>query len=64
MQVFDPSSEHYQQLRKHIVHDVVYFAEDKNRLQDQLDNRVCEFSYKDLVGSNINKDGKSPKKRS
>lgn len=64
VQVFDPSSEHYQQLQKHIISDVIYFAEDKNHFQDQLDNRVCEFSYRDLVGTSINKDGKSPKKRS
>lgn len=64
VQVFDPSSDHYRWLRNHIVNEVIYFAEDKNHFQDQLDNCVCEFSYKDLVGSNINKDGRSPKKRS
>lgn len=64
VQVFDSSSEHYKNLRDYLIQDVIYFPEDRARFQKMLDNDTCEFSYKDLVGSSINKEHKSPRKRS
>lgn len=63
VQVFDPESDHYKKLKDHIVKNVIYFNDDKDLFQGELDNKVCEFSYKDLVGTSIDKDHKSPKKR-
>ena len=63
VQVFDPTSNHYKNLQDHIVNEVIYFPEDKNKFQDALDDHVCEFSYKYLVGSKIDKNRKSPKSR-
>lgn len=63
VQVFDPSSEHYQNLQKHIVKEVIYFSEDKDKFQNELDTKVCEFSYKYLVGTSVDKNGNHAKKR-
>lgn len=63
VQVFDPSSPHYKNLQKHIVNEVIYFQKDKTAFQENLNNSICEFTYKDLVGTSINKEGKSPDKR-
>lgn len=64
VQVFDPQSKQYEELDKHTINNVIYFDSDKERLQDELDNKVSEFTYEDLVGTSRNKAGKSPKKRS
>lgn len=63
VQVFDPQSKQYEELDNHIIKNVIYFDRDKERLQDELDNKVSEFTYGDLVGTSRNKEGKSPKKR-
>lgn len=63
VQIFDSESTHYQNLRKKLVPDYIYFDEDKSRLLRKL--RVNEeiFTYNELVGTSRNKDGKASKKR-
>lgn len=55
VQVFDPQSKQYEELDKHTINNVIYFDSDKERLQDELDNKVSEFTYEDLVGTSRNK---------
>ena len=64
VEVFDPSSNQYAKLKRYIIQDVIFFDEDKKRLQSMLDNEICEFSYYDLVGTSVNKKHKSPRRRS
>lgn len=64
VEVFDPSSNQYTKLKRYIIQDVIFFDEDKKRLQSMLDNEICEFSYYDLVGTSVNKKHKSPRRRS
>lgn len=63
VQVFDNKSKHYSDLRDHIVKDVIYFQDDRESFQKELDLGVCEFSYKYLVGTNKDKSGKPAKNR-
>ena len=41
VQVFDPGSEQYKELREHIVRDVIYFNDDKEHFQNKLDKKNC-----------------------
>ena len=63
VQVFDPESNQYKELASHIVKEIIYFKNDKKHLQKKLDNKASEFTYEELVGSNRDKNGKSPKSR-
>ena len=63
VKTFDSQSEHYIKLKNSLVKDLIYFPEIKENLQSKLNNNITEFSYSELVGRNIDKNGRSPKKR-
>ena len=45
------------------MEELIHFPEVKENLQNKLNGNLAEFSYSELVGRNIDKNGKSPKKR-
>lgn len=57
VQVFDPGSEQYKELREHIVRDVIYFNDDKEHFQNKLDKKIAKFTYAELVGTSRDKKG-------
>ncbi len=56
-QIFDPESEHYHNLRKHLVPELIPFEETKRELLGLLEKRAKQFSYSALVGSKRDKNG-------
>lgn len=64
VQIFDASSSHYTYLKNSLVEQYIYFDEVKKSLLNKLDNNIVEFTYSELVGRNIAKNGKAPKTRS
>lgn len=64
VQIFDPTSVHYHNLRDKIIQQqIVYFDNIRDNLQTKLDNDVKTFSYSELVGTSRDKYGYSAKAR-
>lgn len=64
VEIFDCNSEQYNILREKLVEENLYhFKNIQQSLQKKLDNKNEEFTYSDLVGRNININGKTPKGR-
>jgi hypothetical protein len=64
VQIFDPNSTHYHNLRnKFIQEQIVYFDDIRENLQKKLDNDIDTFSYAELVGNSRDKHGNSAKTR-
>lgn len=63
VEVFDSDSEQYKNLVDHVIRNVIYETIDKKRFQNELDNKVSEFTYEELVGTSRDKNGKAPKRR-
>jgi len=63
VQVFDPDSKQYKELNNHTIRQVIYSKEDQKYFQNELEEEKEVFTYRELVGSSKNKDGKAPKKR-
>ncbi|MCW6676402.1 restriction endonuclease [Aerococcaceae bacterium NML180378] len=63
VQIFDNSSQHYNELLTTLI-DVIYFPDIRGFLKDKLRNNISSFSYLELVGTSKDKGGRSPKKRS
>lgn len=56
VQIFDPSSKHYQHLRDKLVQQkIVCFDDIRRNLQTKLNNDIDMFSYTELVGSSKDK---------
>lgn len=62
VQIFDANSQHYKNLRDHLVKKI-YFDDIRLELQKKLDNNNTVFTYAELVGTSKDKNGKSPKAR-
>lgn len=64
VEIFDSNSKQYQLLKKELVKQKLYHFKDiQESLQAKLNNNIEEFSYIELVGKNIDKDGKVPNSR-
>lgn len=64
VEIFDSSTAHYKDLKNKIIQrEIVFFDDIRNNLQTKLDNNIETFSYTELVGTSMDKHGKSPKKR-
>lgn len=64
VEIFDSNSKQYQLLKKELVKQKLYHFKDiQESLQAKLNNNIEEFSYTELVGKNIDKDGKVPNSR-
>ncbi|NOL50374.1 restriction endonuclease FokI C-terminal domain-containing protein [Pelistega europaea] len=63
VQIFVPSSTHYQNLKNSLL-DLIPFTNLRQELRDKLDKKKTEFTYTELVGSSKDKNGKSPRSRS
>lgn len=64
VQALDPDSKNYKKLQEHTIKEVIYFEDIRDSLQSKLNDRVCEFTYQELVGKSIDKNRKPPKRRS
>lgn len=59
VQVFDPESAQYKDLRDSIVNNqIIYFDEIRNALLEKLKNGISDFNYLELVGSGRDKQGR------
>lgn len=63
VQIFDPSSQHYAELKNSRVRDLIPFKEISEKLQAKLDAGSGEFTYEELVGTSKGADGKAAKSR-
>ncbi|PKE69225.1 restriction endonuclease [Macrococcoides caseolyticum] len=64
VEIFDSNSKQYQLLKNTLVREKLgNFKDIQSSLQDKLNKSIEEFSYIELVGRNISKDGKTPKTR-
>lgn len=64
VEIFDNSTNHYRKLKNIIIQkEIIFFDDIRDSLQNKLDNNIQSFSYSELVGSSIDKDGNSAKKR-
>lgn len=64
VQIFDPTSTHYEILKNQLIENLIYFEDIKDLLLEKLNKNAEEFTYLELVGRNIDASGKSPKSRS
>lgn len=64
VQIFDSTSDHYDNLKKNLVPNYIHFDNIKSNLLKKLYDNIEDFSYLELVGSSKDKSGKSPKTRS
>lgn len=62
VQIFDINSEHYAALRDHVL-NLIYFEELRLSLKYKFNQNIAIFSYKELVGTSLDKLGKKPKVR-
>lgn len=63
VQVFDTESIQYKELKNSLVKNVIYFDDDKKYFQEKLENKESKFTYKELVGTSLDKYGNRPKYR-
>ncbi|PTJ49598.1 restriction endonuclease [Staphylococcus simulans] len=64
VEIFDSNSEQYSKLRNELVKKHLYhFKSIQSALQRKLDNNIEKFTYYELVGKNLNVNGKTPKSR-
>ncbi|MCR0867558.1 restriction endonuclease [Staphylococcus aureus] len=64
VEIFDCNSEQYNLLKEKLIEENLYhFKNIQESLQRKLDKNVEEFTYSELVGRNINANGKTPKSR-
>ncbi|CAC7975167.1 restriction endonuclease FokI, recognition domain protein [Staphylococcus aureus] len=64
VEIFDCNSKQYSLLKEGLVgKNLNNFKDIQKNLQSKLDKNVEEFTYMELVGRNINKDGKVPNTR-
>lgn len=63
VQIFDPNSSHYKELRDSLVPDLVPIESVKNEFLKLLNSDTEKFTYKQLVGGKVNAEGKSASAR-
>lgn len=64
VEIFEHNSRQYSLLKETLVEEKLYnFKNIQNSLQSKLDKAIEEFSYADLVGKNLDVNGKKPKDR-
>ncbi|MBS3201955.1 hypothetical protein J0J80_10585 [Turicibacter bilis] len=64
VQIFDSTSDHYNNLKKNLVPQYIHFHNIKSNLLKKLNANTEHFSYIELVGTSKDKNGKPPKTRS
>lgn len=65
VQIFNPDSSHYHNLRDNLINEKITFFDDiRDHLQNKLDNRDFSFTYLELVGTSKDKNNRSPRVRS
>lgn len=62
VQIFDPESAHYSELKNQLL-TLIPFDHIRNPLTEKLNNNATSFSYTELVGTSKDIEGKSPKSR-
>lgn len=64
VEILDSSSEQYKLLKENLVEEHLYHFKDiQKNLQEKLNNNREEFTYTELVGRNLDVNGKTPKSR-
>lgn len=59
VQIFDSESAHYRSLKDSTIREVIHFEEIKAALQNKFDHNCVSFTYKELVGTKRDAEGKS-----
>ena len=63
VQIFDPNSRHYKNLKDNIIKKYILFDDIRATLLHKLNNNCTTFTYRELVGTSKNKDGEVAKNR-
>lgn len=63
VQIFNPNSNHYKNLRDNLVPKYIPLTNIKNELLKKLDSKCAKFSYAELVGTSKNINGNPAKNR-